>query len=175
MPGQVKAIVPKDFDAKAVEAVLRREMEKFAPALMHDFEKTTSMWRGAKPTFTAHLVINNVSISVQIHVVGKQEGRDKWNWLNEGTKPHKIRAKPGNKKGLRFRKGYQAGSSPNSTFTMRATQAKGAWVRKMEVNHPGFPARNWSAIIAEREQRPFTGWMETAMREAARASGHGMK
>jgi hypothetical protein len=109
---------------------------------------------------------------LQIRVLGPKKGRDKWRYLNEGTRPHKIRPK-GNYP-LRFQSGYSAGSSPKSTFVMGG-KASGPEVFAKAVNHPGFPAREWSQLIVKEKQAPFERWMKAAMETAARVSGHQMK
>ncbi len=173
MPGQVKAVIPPEFNKKAVMDTLQAELEKYAPFLKKDFEHLVDYFTGAKPTFTPVIVTKPSEIAIQIRVVGPQEGREKFRWLNEGTKPHVIRAKRA--KYLHFRTGYQAGSRPGAVDTHRAGKAEGDWVRKQSVKHPGFPARNWSQLIVDAHQGPFRAWMEAAMRQAAKASNHGVK
>jgi hypothetical protein len=170
MPGQVRAIVPKEFNSDAVMRTLRGEMEKFAPFLVKDFEKTTAGWQGDKPKFTPVLKMDGAGITIQIRLAGSAHGREKWNWLNYGTKPHKIRAKAG--KRLHFQTGYSAGSKPGTTFTSRASRS-GGWASKDEVNHPGTAAREWKDLIIKDNQPLFERWMSAAMRNAAKASGHG--
>lgn len=172
MPGQLKAILPPDFDAEAVKKTLRQEMEKFAPFLVKEFEKTTSYWKGEKPKFTPVLKVKPGEIVLQIRLTGPKRGREKWIWLNYGTKPHKIR--PRFAKRLRFQTGYQAGSKPGSTFTTRASRS-GSWRSAGEVNHPGTEARKWVEVIVKDRQPLFERWMDAAMKHAARASGHGAK
>lgn len=173
MPGQVKAILPPKFNERAVLDVLHKEMDKYAPFLVKDFERTTSRWGGAKPKFSPHLVTRADAIAIEIHVVGSEKGRNKWHWVNEGTRPHKIRAK--NARYLHFQTGSKASSRPGTTHTVRASKGSGGWVRKKEVRHPGTEARDWSGLIAKDHQRPFQQWMEAAMKAAAKASGHGEK
>lgn len=172
MPGQVKAKIPPEFNQKAVLDTLQAEMEKFAPFLVKDFEKTTVNWEGEKPTFTPVLRVEPGMLRLQIRVTGPQKGRDKWKWINAGTRPHKIL--PKRAKRLKFQTGYQAGSTPGKTFTTRH-QATGEVVFSKGVNHPGNAPRNWSEIIVKENQRPFERWMTAAMQRAAAASGHGVK
>lgn len=171
--GSVKAVLPPAFRKEAVYAVLRQEMEKYAPFMIKDFEKVVQYWKGDKPRFVKAMIVRKDYIAIQIRVTGSEEARNKWIWLNEGTRPHKIRAK--NAKRLQFRTGGAAGSKPKSKFTIPATPADGAFVSKQEVNHPGFPAREWSLIILKEHEKPFQRWMEAAMRKAAQASGHAIK
>jgi hypothetical protein len=148
-------------------------MDKFAPFLLKDFQDTIKYWKGEKPRFIKALIVRDDYIEIQIRAVGPEKGKNKWLWLNEGTRPHKIRAK--NAPALRFRRGYGAGSSPNSTFVIASRKATGAMVRKDEVNHPGIKARNWTSIIIRENQKLFERWMNAAMEKAARASGHQIK
>lgn len=171
MPGQVKAIIPPKFNEKAVWDTLETELEKYAPFLIADFERTTSHWKGVKPNFVKVMRRNgDQEMILQIRVVGPEEGRKKWKWLNEGTDPHVIRPK-GKGYPLRFRTGYQAGSKPKQTYTIGA-YTTGPEVAAMHVNHPGFPAREWSDLIVRDHQKSFESWMAAAMGHAAKASGH---
>lgn len=172
MPGEVKAIIPKEFNSEAVLRVLRGEMEKFAPHLVKEFEKTTAGWRGEKPKFTPVMKETSGEIRIQIRLAGPKKGREKWNWINYGTKPHRIT--PRRAKALRFQTGYSAGSKPGTTFTSRASKS-GGWVSSQGVNHPGTEARGWKEIIVRENQPLFERWMSAAMRNAARASGHGKR
>jgi len=172
MPGQVKAIIPEKFNTDAVMRTLRGEMEKFAPFLVKDFEKTTAGWQGDKPKFTPVLKESAGEIVIQIRLAGNKHGREKWNWLNYGTAPHVIRAK--NAPALRFQTGYSAGSKPGTTFTSRASKS-GGWASAKEVHHPGTAAREWKDLIIKNNQPLFERWMSAAMRNAASESGHGAK
>lgn len=174
MPGSVKAIIPEKFDEKAMMAVLEAEFEKYAPYLLSEFKKTTAHWKGEKPVFKAVMTPHKGrNIRLEIRVLGPQKGRDKWRWLNEGTKPHTIRPK-GKGYPLRFQAGYQAGSKPGQTFTTSGRKS-GEMVAAMEVHHPGTAAREWSELIEKMHQRPFERWMQAAMGHAAEASGHAIK
>lgn len=154
--------------------VLRSEMEAYAPFFKKDYERTVQPWQGAKPSFTPVLRSKPGEIAIQIRIGGSKEAKNKWLYLDKGTRPHKIRVRRA--RFLAFASGkYRAGSSPNSTFTSRSTKASGPTVYKKEVHHPGFPARNFTQIIVNNHQRPFAQWMEAAMRKAAAASGHGGK
>jgi hypothetical protein len=173
MPGQVKAIIPAKFNTKAVLETLEKEFEKYAPFIVKDLDRIVRPWKGEKPEFKPISMVKGGAFILQIRVVGSEEGRNKFKWLNEGTRPHKI--KPKGNYPLRFRTGYGAGSKPKSTFTFGATAASGPEVFAREVNHPGFPAREWTNLTAEKHQRTYEIWMERAMKTAAGVSGHEIK
>jgi len=172
MPGQVKAIIPPQFDEKAMMTVLEREFKKYAPFLVKDFERTVNKWKGEQPEFTPVVITRGREWTLQIRLAGPKKGREKWNYVNYGTRPHVIRPK-GNYP-LRFRSGYQAGSSPNTIFTM-AGKSYGDEVRARVVHHPGNAPRNWKEVIVKEHEKPFGRWMQAAMGHAANASGHEMK
>lgn len=172
MPGQVKAVIPKEFDFDAVTDRLEEEMRKFAPFLVKEFQKTTQGWSGEKPNFTPVHKSGGGEIKIQIRLSGPKKGREKWNYLNYGTEPHVIR--PRRAKKLRFQTGYSAGSRPGTTFTARASRS-GGYVSADEVHHPGIEARDWKTLIIDDSQPLFEKWMKAAMRHAARESGHGEK
>ena len=167
-----KAIVPKKLDVEAMESALRGEMEKYKPFLIKDYENIVKSWGNPKPTFQAAVYVRPEGTTLVVRVLGPDEGRKKWIYVNEGTRPHTIR--PKNAKLLAFPAAYSAGSSPGSIFTIKGS-AKGPVVFAREVNHPGSAARNFDKVLAENHRKPFESWMQAAMSKAARASGHGIK
>ena len=91
-------------------------------------------------------------------------------YLNEGTPPHKIRAK--NAPALRFQKGYKAktkvrwiGSQGGGPF--------GPWWSAKEVDHPGIEARKYDEAITKKRESWYKRRMERAMTQAAKKSGYG--
>lgn len=173
MAGTVKAIVPKDCDVKAVMSVLDQEVRKYAPFLVNDYEKPTKAWQGDKPRFVPVFKTGGGRISITIRVLGPELGKNKWHWLDAGTKAHKIPKRVRKGKRLHFRSGkYQAGSRPGSLSTSRPGYPKGPFVSPKQVNHPGNAPRGWTEIIVRENQRAFERWMQAAMQHAARASGH---
>lgn len=171
MKSSVRAIIPDKFDQDAMMKVLAREMEKYAPFMVNDFERVVRPWDGEKPTFSPAFYVHLPNdMRLTIRVIGPEMGRNKWKWLNEGTQRHKIVAK--NAPRLAFRGGYQAGSKPNSKFTHKASAGKGPLQTPKEVMHPGNKPRNFTHLIILEHEKPFAEWMKAAMRRAAAASGH---
>lgn len=69
-----------------------------------------------------------------------------WNMLNTGTPPHVIRAT--NARALAFRTGQRTPKTqPGTLLTNPGSAASGPLIFRTFVNHPGFRARQWSAIL----------------------------
>jgi hypothetical protein len=96
-----------------------------------------------------------VSFYVVIHKSGGDyaivAGTDNliYKFVDSGTKAHPIRAK--RSKYLTFRGGYTAKTRVN-IIGSREGGADGDWAKKQEVQHPGFPGRNFIIRIAARRQ-----------------------
>jgi hypothetical protein len=170
MAGRVKAVLPPKFDPKKLMQDIADEMDKFAPYLVNDFERVTRSWKGDKPNFVPIRVKKGpVDMILEVRVTGGK-GKDKWKWLDQGTKPHVIRPKrPGYP--LRFKTGYQAGSKPGTLFTSSGSYT-GPEVRAKSVRHPGNAARKWTELIVKNNQPSFERWMINALGHAAERSAH---
>lgn len=173
MSSQIKVILPPKFNDKVFRKRFRKAIDEFKKEPQADFEKLVRYWGGEKPKFVPVVRENAKGFILQIRVTGKK-GKDKFNWLDYGTRPHKIRAK--NAPRLAFPAGkYKAGSKPGTTAVSRARPASGPITRPQEVNHPGNAARGWREIIAKRREPNFHGLLRRAMKDAAQESGHGNK
>lgn len=172
MASTVRAILPAKFNEKALMDQLVRGAKDFGPELAKAHQPTVQGWQGEKPTFTPVVKETKKGISLFIRLTGSAQGRQKWIWLNEGTRPHKIRAKAG--KRLHFNVPYKAGSRPGTVQTQKGSRGESHRTAE-EVQHPGTKPRKWTKIIAADMQGAFEMAMANAMRKAAKASGHGQK
>lgn len=73
-----------------------------------------------------------------------------YGYVNDGTKPHVIT--PKKSRFLSFRGGYSA-KTRVGVIGSRAGGASGAKVVARSVKHPGFPGRNFIAVIRKRRQK----------------------
>lgn len=164
----LKPLLPKPINDKAIRAELEKEIRAYGPNLVRSYEQTTAGWKGEKPKFQPRVRVTPMELSVTIALIG-EKGRQKWIYLDEGTRPHVIR--PKNAKVLRFPANHRPGSFPNMLISLSGSRS-GPDVFAKEVHHPGTKPRNWTAQIRKIHERMFQQLMETAMARAARASGH---
>ena len=166
-----KAILPKAVNKSAAESILRSEMEKFKPILVADFAQTTSSWEGEKPSFVPKTYISPAEIKIVVAVIGSKLAKNKWMWLDEGTRPHIIAARIAPRLAF-FASGFQPKTYPNKLWTLPGSKANKDFRRPLSVKHPGTKARNWSKLIKERNERAFARWTEAATYAALKATGH---
>lgn len=151
-------------------STVRKEIEdtidtKVKPALIKSHELVVAKWEH-KPKFSSRKYIKPDSIAVNIFATG--DNAKIWGYVNDGTKPHVIRAK--NAPLLKFRTGYSPKTlaKPARTVPSGGT-ASGPWVSKVAVNHPGNEARNFTNEIAEDIKPDFKIEIENAFRRASNA------
>jgi hypothetical protein len=151
----VKGLKPKKLKISQVRLNILNELRAEGRVVKKEFEKTTATWKGAKPTFEIAIGLTGTDAIVLIGPGGNPEGAQKWVWLDEGTKPHTIKAK--NAPNLVFRdgRGFKA-KTKVKTFSSGPGANTGAIVTKKQVAHPGIEAREWSAEIVKRRQKKFT-------------------
>lgn len=165
----VKAIIPREFQGQTVQRILEERPLGFSKNIEREYERTVAGWKGEKPKFQVRARTRKTNVTLSVALLG-EKGRQKWNWLDEGTKPHIIR--PVRARMLHFKTGYVAGSKPGRIQSQAAQQANGPDVYTNVVRHPGFPARNWHKMIARQLEKPFYSWMRGIEKQAAKASGH---
>lgn len=162
-----KVIKPKKLNRDALRLKLLSAMHESEREILKDFQKTTRTWK-RKPKF-----------ETQVGTKGGPTvlvGTDNpiYKYVDEGTKPHKIPRRPG--KPLFFQWGgkgsYHAKTRPR-VIDSSAGFPTGPFRVFKSVNHPGTKARNFADEIQKRRQPWFKKRMEQAMRDAAKASGHG--
>lgn len=160
-----KAIKPKKLNEKAIRQAIRAALEQTAKDVASDFQKTTSTWKN-KPKFVG--TISTRSGGAEF-LVGTDD--EIYRYVNEGTKPHVIR--PVRAKVLAFAGTYQAKTTPRVIGSGGGGPSGDIMFRRV-VNHPGTKAREFDKVIAEKWEKAFKARMVKAMKEAAKASGHGM-
>lgn len=156
-----KGLKPKklkiDQVRKSILAALRAEGED----IKKELEKTTATWEGSKPTFEIEVDVSGGNAVVLIGPGGNTEGAQKWVWLDEGTKPHVIKAK--NVPNLVFRTNFTP-KTKVKTFASGRGSISPPWRATPQVKHPGIEAREWSKEIAKRRKKKFIERMIKAAR-----------
>ena len=117
----------KLFDLPRIERAVRQGMRAAGDEAISLLEGYTKDWN-PPPTFEAVPVSDGI-------VVGTDDQR--FEWVDEGTKPHVIT--PKRAKVLRFNAGGGGGATGDVVYTKR-------------VNHPGTAPRNYTALVNKQMQ-----------------------
>jgi hypothetical protein len=175
MASTLKVIIPKPLNTASMRTTLRDGMKEYAPHLLKSFQHTTDGFKEIKPKFTAKMYVLAHSISIKVEIGGDDKSVKVWNYLDEGTRPHVIRAK--GKKALSFKWGgpgsYKAKTRPRDIYSGGggiSPDAKRVAFKK--VHHPGTEAREWRTTITKMHTPFFVRYMTSVFNEAAIASGH---
>ena len=152
-------------------SVFREELLKAAKVIeqdaLKDFNKTTANWKH-KVVFTGKIESTGTQ-SIKIIISTKDKI---WGYVDEGTKPHIIKAKT--RRGLLFKAGSKPKTTPDVVGTFPG-QTGTDWVNKMQVKHPGTEPRNFTKHIAKTTQSELNREVKNALARAARRSGHSIK
>lgn len=159
---EIKAIKPAKLRVGRVRLELLNELRAEGRDVKKELEKTTRNWKGAKPAFEILISLAGNDATLLVGPAGNTKGVQKWTWLDEGTRPHVIRARRAPY--LRYRLGYNASTRPG-TLTSRGSYYVGKHYRRSKVvHHPGTKPRGWVALIQKRRRRKFTKRMLAAVK-----------
>jgi hypothetical protein len=125
------------------------------------YEKTTRTWKH-RPKFYPKRTARGVTINTDSEIYG---------WVDEGTKPHIIRAK--NAPFLVFRYPYKAATKPRVIASYKTSYGKN-WARKFEVHHPGTKPRKFTDEISKRMQKRAAGIMRKHINAAISVEAVGL-
>jgi len=166
-----KAIKPRPLDLKCVREELRRVMDdEIKPTLLADIKLTVSTW-DEPPQFRTWSRVGPRGTPIEVRVYTTDEV---WNWLDEGTKRHVIRARRA--KRLVFRAGpYVPKTVPNTLYARQGGYSVGPMVGPVEVTHPGTKPRNWTKLIMKQRAKWFNKTMQEAMKCGLQKTGHARK
>lgn len=171
-----KAIKAKPLNSKEMSELVRNSTKEYAETMMlPEFEHVTDGWDGEKPDWISKYKAGATFFMVSIEPSNpNSKGAQKWKWLDEGTKPHKIPKNPSPDSLLVFLSEYTPGSKPGSLSTSSA-QSGGEliFIRGKQIDHPGTAPRGWTDLLVERIQPKFEQFGEALMYEVAKISGHG--
>ena len=166
---QLKAIAPQVKDVKEVRLEILNALRKEGREQARMLRRTVQGWQGATPTFEFEISFAGGDAMLLVGPGGDVKGAQKWVWLDEGTRPHRIVARRAPR--LRFQTGYRAGSKPGSWSTGKAQRGQGNWVSVVSVFHPGTEARGWSIMLIEDRYIPFREAMNDAVERGLRKAG----
>lgn len=156
---RIERIRPKGgllIDPKIVNRELANNANQIASSMRRQANETVKTWE-KKPNIYTKRQTTGDSFYVMLVIES-----DVWHWLDEGTKPHIIAAK--NAPFLAFNsKGFLAKTKPNQFASGSGQKASSGFVMLKQVKHPGFPARNWSKEITQRNQELVSRLMIKSM------------
>ncbi len=156
-----KPIKPKKLEVDEIRLNLLNALRAEGVIIKREFEKTTRTWKGAKPKFEVLIGLDSKGASVVVGPTGSEKAVLKWVWIDEGTRPHKIRAK--RVPLLKFRSGFSPKTLPNKIASFLGGSF-GPFVSTKEVDHPGTEPRNLTKIVVKRRRKRFVNSMIKAAR-----------
>lgn len=167
---------------KQYRQAMLAELRPVAKSARKSREKVVANWSDAsKPEFASKITAGTKNITIETSVKdGKQlPGNDAttgdlWKWIDRtGTRPHIIKPKKPQGK-LRFVSGgrgsYQSKTAARpARFGGPGVVRGGEVVYRKQVNHPGFPPREFSKTIDDDLLRDFRQAVERGQRKGAKA------
>jgi Rieske Fe-S protein len=154
----LEPIKPKKnlLDPARYEAELAKATRDSVEGVKADFKKTTATWQ--------HQPVWYITRRGTDWYIGTKD--EIYGYVDEGTKPHDIPAKPG--KFLRF---YRTGFKPKSRVGYIASYAGAKATKDLTftkiVHHPGTKARQFSVKIREKWAKKFAQACRQAIKNAS--------
>lgn len=157
---KLQAINPPKLPSGAeYQKAFEKGAQRGAALVLRDLESTVKTWTH-KPTFDLTITRQRGDYAITAGTDDKP-----FVFVEAGTKAHTIR--PKRSKYLRFSSGYKAktkvgiiGSKPGGAF--------GSDVYAKAVNHPGFPGRKFTVLIARRRQKSIEQEISQEVAKVAR-------
>jgi hypothetical protein len=175
----LKPIHPKRLDLTEARVKLRDGLERVGYRLQKDYALTVQNWQPENtPDFKVHTSVIKGTDGIMVEVVpeGDPHAVEIYGYVNKGTEPHEIWA------------GYYTGKSEHKVLAFASAStpktrpgslnsgsgSKGAVDTFVPfVQHPGSEARDFDGQIIKKEKAWIKTELQKAMKEAAKATGHG--
>lgn len=162
-------------DRTATRRIMREAVTDFAEKkIKREFEGFVADWTPKnRPKFTKEITVKPDRIAVVVRPYKRRKASRVFHWTDKGTRPHAIRPKKSNKRGLLFfRTQYQPRTLPVARAQAGPGKAVGPWTAAKAVRHPGTKARLFSETVHKRTNSTFRKVVDNAFRRMARhASG----
>lgn len=131
--------------AESARGAFDESLNTIGAGAKKDFDDIVAGWKH-KPNFIMQRTRNTVAVTV------KGPNAKVWGYVDQGVKPHIIRAK--NKPLLKFRGGkYSAKTRAGNSKYRGPGTSSGGWVSKKQIRHPGSVARQFTRIIRNKWER----------------------
>lgn len=153
---------------------IRAEMRNHGEDVKGEFEGIVSDWSSKnRPKFTIDEELSSRVIRVTIRPHKRRRASRIFEWVDQGTRPHKIsprrrRPKSLTKERLAFRLDYKPLTRPVAQAHTGDGKKHGGWVMPKTVQHPGVKARLFSQEIKRRTEEKFRRRIESIFRRYAR-------
>lgn len=145
----------------AVRLELLNALRKEARLVRRELLKTVATWHGDRPSFDFTVSLSGKVPGILVVPSGNPEGVRKWVLLNEGTRPHPIRARRAPRLGF-YSKGFRAKTRPQWVGSGGGQKASQAYRTPVAVYHPGTKARRWTSTLSLRRYWPHLKAMQAA-------------
>ena len=156
---QFKAIKPPKFSTDQLYLMLEGACKGFSKTAVTEFKKTSRTWKD-KPTFEFRYAnARSMGSGQQGAYVHVWTNHQKWNWANEGTRPHVIRARRAPM--LVFAVGGRPKTKPGRIAAGPGKKGNKV-IRKKAVQHPGGKARDFTGQITEKLRPVWNRTMRAA-------------
>lgn len=161
----IKAIKPAKLKVDAFRLALLNALRAEGTEQRRTLEQTTASWTGDRPKFESLVSLAGGDATVLTGPTGSTQGVQKWQWLDEGTRGHYIRAR--RRPTLRYRKGgFRSKTTVGSFKSGAGKAATGPWRSPKIVWNPGIKERGWSGKLTKQRRDPFRERIFDAMKEA---------
>lgn len=159
-----RKILISDLDKIARKAIEKALDSDVKPALIKSHQIVVRDWEH-KPKFQTRKVITADKITMTVFPTG--DNADIYTFVDQGTKPHIIKAK--NAPRLAFQTGYSPKTLARPARTVSGGgKAIGPMVFAKQVNHPGSEAREFSKTIAEDIKPDFKRIIENTFKQVSK-------
>jgi hypothetical protein len=154
-----KAIVPKTLDYRRITKEVEKELDSIARGVERD-------WNDFVAPFDPPAEIVKRRLRAR-GTYGWEVGTDdkRVMYLDEGTKPHTIRAKPG--RTLRFKRNYKR-KTRKGRIKSSSGGSSGETQYAKEVHHPGTEPLHITETIAEKTEKPLKNRVDRAIRRGSK-------
>lgn len=153
-------IVPRmrGFNVARYKAEIEAARKKVSQGILDDFKRTTATWE--------HKFLFGVTRRGDTYYVTTKD--DIYRYVDQGTRPHPIRARNPSGRLAFFARGFRAKTRVDVIGSSAGSPADSDFRRPKEVYHPGTKARNFTKRIKEKWQKIWLAEMQAALRRAAR-------
>jgi hypothetical protein len=177
MPFMIKPIRASKLNKLAIFESLYDGLEDIGKGMVKDFEKTTKTWKGAKPKFEFTSEVEPPGAALFVGPAGDNEGTQKYEWLNDGTRknyPIPKFPKKGGKRLAFMTTGFSPKTRVRTIGSTAGSKAGPPMAFPVQVIHPGIEARKFDETIGEIWNKPFKKAMELALKRGVKKSGHAL-
>ena len=154
-----------DFWPEVEKEILHQLVNRVRPEVKGQLDAVVANWKN-KPEFRVVFTRTRDDIGMGFYATGPS--RMIWQYVNEGTRPHKIPKSPkpiGDP--LKFRLGYVPRTGTGGRFGGPG-RATGGWRSAHQVDHPGTEARNFTGVIQEKYRTTYSRHIKRAMDRATK-------